>query len=122
LTVLKGIFALLSIAVFLYYLRAANVKCRELGLIQVKVLALLMLLIIYNEPLSFISSVTHMKFYAAVQSALSATFFAFLLHFWAYLIDSIFLMDNSRNEVIRFYFPKLILMVLIWILTLLSVI
>ncbi len=94
--------------------RLRKQTCIEMGLVQKKVLILLGLLFLFNEPLVGIDWVTKLKFYHVVQSSFQATYFAFLLHFWAYVLDTI-VANDVRAEPIKFYCPKVCLVVLIWV-------
>ena len=81
---------------------------------QVKVMVLVVLLVLFNEPFFGIDFIRHIKFYSVIQAGIEATFIAFLLHFWAFLLDTM-VASNVRIEPFKFYLPKVTLVFLIWI-------
>jgi len=109
---LLTLMAIISFTFTLLRIRKTNLK--ELGIVQVKVLVLVLLLIIFNEPFYNVRVIRHWKFYSVMQTGLEATYLGFLLHFWAFLLDTL-VANNVRSEPMRFYLPKLILVILIWV-------
>ena len=92
-----------------------------MGLLQKKVLLLLFLLLVFNEPFYGISAVTGLKFYSVAQALLEATFLAFLLHFWAFLLDST-VSSGSGEFGVKFSGAKTCLVFSIWLCVSASVI
>lgn len=116
LTFLKAIFSICSISCLVYFiLRIKQYNFFDIGIIQKKLLLLVIFLILFNEPLYFFNALVPHKMLGIINTVIQATFIAMLLHFWAYLIDTISEEDVIRENPIKFYGPKLCLVVLIWI-------
>ena len=121
LTLLKYIFSFVSIIVTYFYWRQIRTyQPDDLGLIQKWIILLLALLILFNEPFSGIRNIFPFKVYYVMQALTQSTFIAMILFFWLVIVHSI-----SSNEVIsidsrRFYLPKIIISLAIWLILTLS--
>ena len=117
----KTVFTLCAVGCLVFFARRVNqFNFADIGIIQKKLLILICLLILFNEPLYYYHALIPYKIMSFVNTIVQATFVAFLLHFWAYLIDTISEEDMIRESPVRFYLPKLGLSVLIWIFLLIS--
>lgn len=72
-------------------------------------------LILFNEPFYFFHALIPYKIVSIMNTVIQATFISLLLHFWSFLIDTISEEDVIRESPIKFYGPKLLLVVLIWL-------
>ena len=102
------------------FFQVNNYQVDDLGLIQRWIVALLVMLFLFNEPFSAVKSAFPFKTYQLIFAVSQATFISMILFFWLIIIHSI-----SSNEVInidekRFYFPKIILCSSIWVVLTIS--
>lgn len=75
----------------------------------------------FNEPLALFTSVTGLRFYSVVHAGIQGTYFAYLLHFWIYRLDTIVASD-TRSDQSNLEIPKAILVFLLWLCITLQVI
>jgi hypothetical protein len=121
LTFLKTAFSILSVICLFYFVRrSCQFNFSDVGIIQKKLLILVVLLILFNEPLFYFHALFPFKIMTFVNTVIQSTFIAFLLHFWSYLIDTISEENLIRESPIRFYGPKLLLSFLIWLCLLIT--
>ena len=86
----KYMFTFTTVIVSLLILnKLSKHRLNKMGIVQKKVVILLILLFLFNEPLLIFGFLSNLRIYAIVQAIVQASFFGFLLHFWAYLLDTI---------------------------------
>lgn len=118
---LKFLFTIGTAAcIFFFVKRVSQFNITDVGIIQKKLLMVLLFLFLFNDPLFFFHALFPYKIVSIVNTVVQASFIALLLHFWSFLIDSISEEDMIRENPIRFYGPKLLLVVLIWLFLLVT--
>eukprot|EP00347_Sterkiella_histriomuscorum_P006317 403353220 len=121
LTFMKYVFVFATLlATILYYKSISHFQMEDLGLIQKWVFVLLVQLLFFDDPFYSMRSLFPYNSYSIIYSFSQATFLAMILFFWLVVVHSI-----SSNEIInidekRFYLPKIILCLGIWVVLMIS--
>ena len=95
-------------------MRAKQIKTRDIGIVQVKVIVLGILLVFANNPLRPSEGILFV-----IQKTFEVTFCTFLLHFWAFLLDTM-AASNVKIESFKLFLPKILFMCVLWSLLLLN--
>lgn len=101
---LKCCFTVGTVMAIIYIARrVTQFNFTDVGIIQKKVIILLVLLFLFNEPLLFFHALVPYKVISIFNSVVEATFIAMLLHFWSFMIDTISEEDMIRESPVKFY-------------------
>ena len=82
--------------------RTTQYNFEDIGVIQKKLIGLLILLFFFNDPLYYFLGLSPNVFICAIRTLMQASFVAILLHFWVYLMDTISQEDMIRENPMRF--------------------
>lgn len=121
--IIRLIFAVTSAVWGLYYVkRLLQFSFTDIGIIQKKLLYLLILLFFFNEPFYVLFGLSNNRAINVFNTLIQSSFLAMLLHFWTYLIDTISQDEVIRLNPIKFGCPKITLALLLWIFLTISMI
>ena len=119
--VLKLLFFLFSLTCLWLFLRKIKqFNFADIGIIQRKIINLLIFLILFNEPFYFFNAYVPFRIMNILNTVIQASFFAMILHFWTYVLDTLSEEDMIREDPIKFYFPKMWLVFMMWIFMLVT--
>ncbi|CDW75735.1 UNKNOWN [Stylonychia lemnae] len=114
LTQMKYFFVIVGLFTLFYYYRAiSHFQMDDLGLIQKWVFVLLVQLLFFDDPFYAARNIFPYSSYSIIQALCQATFLSMILFFW--LVNEVINIDERR-----FYLPKVVLCLCIWVVMMLS--
>lgn len=97
-----------------YIRRICQYNFSDSGIVQKQLIALLVLLLMFNEPFYFSYALSGYKMMSTINTGVQASFVAMLLYFWLFIIDASSKQDQITESASKFYLPKLLLSGVIW--------
>lgn len=104
----------------LFLRKLKQFRLSDIGIIQGKVIYLIIFLILFNEPLYYFNAYIPYKMLNYVNTFIQATFLAMILHFWSYVLDTLTEQQMIREDPIWFSLPKILITFVIWIFMLVT--
>lgn len=90
-----------------FLLKIKQFSFSDIGIIQRKVINLIIFLILFNEPFYYFNAYVPFKTMNVLNTIIQVFFFIMILHFWTYVLDTLSEEEMIREDPIKFYFPKI---------------
>eukprot|EP01155_Anaeramoeba_flamelloides_P046595 Anaeramoba_flamelloidesc39834_g2_i1.p1 GENE.c39834_g2_i1~~c39834_g2_i1.p1 ORF type:complete len:324 (+),score=36.72 c39834_g2_i1:48-974(+) len=100
--------------IFIITRATKGISFRSFSAEQKWIVILLVLLLLFNNPLHPLNLLTNSGFIEVLDAVFSVTFIMALFAFWLTMIDR-FRYENGQHSFLKFYLPKLLPLIIMWI-------